>query len=89
MANKRENNRLCGVLMPIFSLPSDYGIGTFSEEAYRFVDFLEKEAGLMLNSGVHFGGSGKRFVRINLACPKAMVEDGMRRLQAGIRKLKA
>ena len=42
MANKRENNRLCGVLMPIFSLPSDYGIGTFSEEAYRFVDFLEK-----------------------------------------------
>ena len=60
-----------------------------TEDADQFVDFLEKEAGLMLNSGVHFGGSGKRFVRINLACPKAMVEDGMRRLQAGIRKLKA
>ncbi len=60
-----------------------------TKDADQFVDFLEKEAGLMLNSGVHFGGSGKRFVRINLACPKAMVEDGMRRLQAGIRKLKA
>lgn len=29
-----------GVLLPVSSLPSPYGIGTFSEEAYRFVDFL-------------------------------------------------
>ena len=28
--------------MPIFSLPSSGGIGTFGKEAYRFVDFLEK-----------------------------------------------
>ena len=34
--------RKSGILMPIFSLPSKYGIGCFSEEAYRFVDFLEK-----------------------------------------------
>jgi len=31
-----------GVLLPIFSLPSNYGIGTFGKEAYRFVKFLEK-----------------------------------------------
>ncbi|MBR3593279.1 MAG: 4-alpha-glucanotransferase [Clostridia bacterium] len=30
-----------GILMPIFSLPSRYGIGTVGKEAYRFVDFLE------------------------------------------------
>ncbi len=34
--------RSCGILMPIFSLPSPYGIGTFGREAYRFVDFLSK-----------------------------------------------
>ena len=28
--------------MPVFSLPSPYGIGTFGKEAFRFVDFLEK-----------------------------------------------
>ena len=28
--------------MPVFSLPSRYGIGTFGKEAFRFVDFLEK-----------------------------------------------
>ncbi len=32
--------RECGVLLPIFSLPGKYGIGCFSKEAYRFVDFL-------------------------------------------------
>lgn len=34
--------RTCGILMPIFSLASKGGIGTFGKEAYRFVDFLEK-----------------------------------------------
>lgn len=32
--------RKSGILMPIASLPSQYGIGTFSKEAYDFVDFL-------------------------------------------------
>lgn len=34
--------RSSGVLLPIFSLPGKYGIGCFSKEAYRFVDFLKK-----------------------------------------------
>lgn len=34
--------RKSGILMPISSIPSKYGIGTFSAEAYEFVDFLEK-----------------------------------------------
>lgn len=38
MAKKRE----CGVLLPVASLPSEYGIGCFSKEAYEFVDFLAK-----------------------------------------------
>ena len=36
--------RAAGILMPISSLPSDYGIGCFSKSAYEFVDWL-KEAG--------------------------------------------
>ena len=34
--------RTSGVLMPIFSLCSKYGIGTLGKEAYNFVDFLKK-----------------------------------------------
>ena len=36
--------RKCGVLLPVSSLPSAYGIGCFSKEAYEFVDKLQ-EAG--------------------------------------------
>ncbi len=32
--------RRCGILMPIFSLPSPYGIGTLGRAAHEFVDFL-------------------------------------------------
>ena len=34
--------RRSGVLMPISSIPSTYGIGAFSAQAYEFVDMLEK-----------------------------------------------
>ena len=33
-------NRNSGILLPVFSLPSKYGIGTFGKEAYKFIDFL-------------------------------------------------
>ena len=32
--------RASGILMPVFSLPGPFGIGTLGREAYRFVDFL-------------------------------------------------
>ena len=34
--------RLSGMLLPISALPSNYGIGCFSKEAYEFVDTLKK-----------------------------------------------
>ena len=34
--------RSCGIIMPVFSLPSPYGIGTFGQAAYDFVDYLKK-----------------------------------------------
>lgn len=34
--------RGAGILMPISSLPSPYGIGTFGKDAYEFVDLLKR-----------------------------------------------
>ena len=34
-------SRTAGILLPITSLPSRYGIGCFSESAYKFVDWLK------------------------------------------------
>ena len=35
-------NRGAGILMPISSLPGDYGIGTLGKTSYEFIDFLKK-----------------------------------------------
>ena len=37
-----KRKRSAGILLPITSLPSSYGIGTLGREAYAFVDFLKK-----------------------------------------------
>ena len=49
--------RRSGVLLPVTSLPSRFGIGTFSKEAYAFVDFL-KEAGQKLWQILPLGPTG-------------------------------
>ena len=37
----QNNNRKAGVLMPVSSLPSNFGIGTLGAGAYAFLDWLE------------------------------------------------
>lgn len=34
--------RTAGILLPVSSLPSGYGIGSISKEAYEFIDFLHR-----------------------------------------------
>ena len=41
------SKRTAGILLPITSLPSKYGIGCFSKSAYNYVDWL-KDAGQSL-----------------------------------------
>lgn len=49
--------RRSGILLPVSSIPSEYGIGTFSKEAYEFVDFLE-DAGQKLWQILPLGPTG-------------------------------
>lgn len=39
---RRTDMRKCGMLLPVASLPSKYGIGAFSKEAYEFIDLLKR-----------------------------------------------
>ena len=49
--------RASGILMPVSSLASKYGIGCFSKEAYEFIDFL-KESGQTYWQILPFGPTG-------------------------------
>ncbi len=49
--------RECGILLPVASLPSRYGIGAFSKEAYKWIDRL-KQAGQGFWQVLPFGPTG-------------------------------
>ena len=55
--NGDSYNRSAGILLPVFSLPSPYGIGDMGEGAYRFVDML-REAGQTLWEVLPHGQTG-------------------------------
>ncbi len=59
-------------------------LGMDQPEMDRF--FVEK-AGVGLSSGVHFGEAGAGFMRINLAAPRARVEEGLRRIAGAVNAL--
>ena len=57
------------------------GLGLSCEETDRFV--LEK-AKVVFDPGWWFGKEGSCFMRMNLACPRSMLEEGLERLQRAL-----
>lgn len=58
--------------------------GAFTESSRELADFLRRETGLWLNPGDIYGISGGRFLRINIACPRGVLMDGLERLKRGL-----
>ena len=48
---------------------------------------IRKKTGLFLTAGSIYGEAGKYFLRMNIACPKTLLEDGLKRLKKGIKNL--
>ena len=46
--------------------------------------YIRSETGLYLSEGSQFGDGGEKFLRVNIACPRATLEDGLKRLREGI-----
>lgn len=47
-------------------------------------EYIRRETGLYLSEGSQYGSGGERFLRLNIACPRSVSEDGLERLRAGI-----
>lgn len=47
---------------------------------------IQAQAGLCLSLGNVYRGNGARFLRMNLACPRSRMLDGLQRLRDGIRR---
>ena len=60
------------------------GLGMTPRERERF---LLEDAKLWLDSGDMFGSEGSDFERINVACPRAVLTEGLERLKRAVSKL--
>ncbi len=55
-------------------------------DASRLQEFLRRETGLYLSEGAQYGKAGESFLRMNIACPRATLMDGLSRLRGGVEK---
>ena len=55
-----------------------------TDDSVEFTKYIRRETGLYISEGREYGGDGRYFVRMNMACTKATLEDGLARLKQGV-----
>lgn len=55
-----------------------------THDTQHLTEWIRNHTGLYLSYGEQFGKNGKQFIRINIACPKERLIDGLSRLKKGI-----
>lgn len=58
--------------------------GRMAGFAAEAAEYIREKTGLYLSAGNQFGAGGGDFLRMNIACPREALEDGLRRLKEGI-----
>lgn len=61
-------------------------VSQITDDGQKLVDFIRQKTGLIISGGNIYRGNGNKFVRINLACPESLVEDGISRLIRGVKE---
>lgn len=46
--------------------------------------FIRQKTGLFVSAGAQYGKTGTQFLRLNVACPRSVLEDGLARFETGI-----
>lgn len=55
-----------------------------TDDGDKFVSFLKEKTGLIVSEGSEYGGNGKHFLRLNVACPQSQLDDALARLTKGV-----
>lgn len=53
-------------------------------DALELCHYLRNESGLYLSAGITYGETGRQFLRLNAACPRARLLEGLERLKQGV-----
>lgn len=65
-----------------------FDVSKITENVDELTDFIRKDTGLIVTPGDVYGGDGQHFIRMNIASPTEMIQDGLNRLQKGINDYK-
>lgn len=55
-----------------------------TDDAQKLAAHIRKTTGLWITAGNQYRGDGAHFLRINAACPRARLKDGLQRLKKGV-----
>lgn len=91
-----ENKKVCQEYMEknipdVYMVPSDatyllwLDCSSFCEDSVELMEFIRKESGLYLSEGAEYGAVGRQFLRMNIACPRSVLMDGLERLKNSIK----
>lgn len=90
-ANQTHFRRRLGELgLPLILTPTDalylawMDFRQLGMSPAKLHDFLLRRARLWLDPGAKFGSEGEGFMRINLACPRALVDEALNRLASAL-----
>jgi cystathionine beta-lyase len=79
-------NRLPGVTM---NIPQGTYLAWLDCTALGLDDpqqFFLEQARVGLSAGLDFGDRNQQFVRLNFGCPRALLEEGLKRMENSLRK---
>ncbi len=60
-------------------------MSAYTDDSARLAMDIRKKTGLFLSAGSIYGGNGSAFLRMNVAAPASLVEDGMHRLREALK----
>ena len=55
-----------------------------TDDSVAFTQMIREKTGLYLSEGAEFGGNGRYFVRLNIACPRSVLMEGLDRLKRAL-----
>lgn len=90
-ANRKTVKRFLAENLPFLTLVKQQATyllwvdcSAITDDSERLCEHIRNETGLYLNNGAKYRGNGSRFIRINVACPRSTLSDGLERLKRGI-----
>lgn len=63
-------------------------VSQLTDDSAKLESFIRSQTGLYVSAGTVYGGDGNHFLRMNIASPASMIDDGLNRLKNGIEQFK-